>query len=135
MPEIIGYHHLNLTVTDATKSAEWWTKVLGFTVLREFEREGMTKVILRHPISGTLFGFTTHGPRASNDSFSEFRTGMDHVAFSVKDRAELEAWKRQFEEFGVDHSEIKASVTGDLIAFRDPDNIQCEVYADTPTNS
>jgi catechol 2,3-dioxygenase-like lactoylglutathione lyase family enzyme len=53
---------------------------------------------------------------------------MDHVAFAVPDRAALDAWKARFEELGVEHSEIKPSVMGDMIAFRDPDNVQFEVY-------
>jgi catechol 2,3-dioxygenase-like lactoylglutathione lyase family enzyme len=132
MPEITGYRHVNLTVTDITRSTEWHTRVLGFTMVKQVERDGMVKVLLRHPATGIMFGFTGHGPRASGDQFSEFRTGMDHVAFAVRDRAGLEAWKARFEEFGVEHSEVKPSLMGDMIAFRDPDNIQFEVYWERP---
>jgi len=128
-PEITGYHHLNVTVTDVARSTAWYTEVLGFTKLKEFERDGFTKVVMVHPGSRISFGLTGHGARASGDVFSEFRTGMDHVAFAVKDRAELDAWKVRFASLGVTHSEIKPSVMGDLITFRDPDNIQYEVYA------
>lgn len=132
MPDISGYHHLSLTVTDLDKSTAWWTEVLGFEVFTRFERDGMTKVVMRHPACGTYFSLTGHGPRSPAEAFSEFRTGMDHLAFSVADRTELTAWKARFEKRGVEHSEIKASVVGDLIAFRDPDNIAFEVYADNP---
>ena len=135
MAEISGYHHLSLTVTDLDRSTAWWTEVLGFTVLRRFERDGMTKVILRHPSCGALFSLTGHGDRAPDEPFSEFRTGMDHLAFAVTDRAELDAWKARFEELGVEHSDIKTSPSGELIAFRDPDNIAIEVYRDTPQQS
>ena len=40
--------------------------------------------------------------------------------------------RSRFERLGVAHSEIKPSVVGDLSAFRDPDNIQLEVYAPYP---
>lgn len=135
MPELTGYHHLSLTVTDLDKSTAWWTEVLGFEVFTRFERDGMTKVVMRHPACGAYFSLTGHGERTPSEAFSEFRAGMDHLAFSVTDRAELETWKARFEEHGVEHSEIKASVVGDLIAFRDPDNIAFEVYADNPTHS
>lgn len=135
MPEISGYHHLSLTVTDLDRSTTWWTKVLGFEVFSRFERDGMTKVVMRHPSCGAYFSLTGHGGRAPSERFSELRTGMDHLAFTVADRTELEAWKARFEEHGVEHSEIKASVVGDLIAFRDPDNIAFEVYADRPATS
>ena len=129
MPAISGYHHVNLTVTDIEKSTAWYTEVMGFSKLRDFERDGFRKVILVHPASGVAFGFTDHGAKASGDAFSEFRTGMDHFAFAVPTRDELDSWKARFEESGVTHSEIKASAMGDMIAFRDPDNIQLEVYA------
>lgn len=128
-PQITGYHHLSVTVTDVARSTAWYMEVLGFTKVKEFERDGYTKVVMVHPGSGVSFGLTGHGARASGDAFSEFRTGMDHVAFAVKNRAELEAWKEHFARLGVTHSEITPSVTGNLIAFRDPDNIQHEVYA------
>ncbi len=129
MPEISAYHHVNLTVTDIDKSTAWYSDVMGFAQFKDFERDGFRKVILVHPASGTAFGFTDHRDRSSHDSFSEFRTGMDHFAFTVPSRPELDAWKAHFEEKGVTHSEIKPSAMGDLIAFRDPDNIQLEVYA------
>jgi glyoxylase I family protein len=131
MPEITGYHHVSITVTDLEKSTAFWTEVVGFELFRRFERDGMTKVVLRDPQSGAYFSLTGHGRRASGDGFSEFRTGMDHLAFSVSNRAELEAWKARFEQHGVEHSEIKPSLVGDMIAFRDPDNIAFELYAET----
>jgi glyoxylase I family protein len=132
MPEITGYHHLSLTVNDLDKSTSWWAEVLGFEVLTRFERDGMTKVVMRHPACGAYFSLTDHGERTPRESFTEFRTCMDHLAFAVADRAQLEAWKARLAELGVEHSEIKVSVAGDLIAFRDLDNIAVEVYADNP---
>lgn len=131
MPELCGYHHLSLTVTDLARSTAWWTEVLDFEVFTRFERDGMTKVVMRHPACGAYLSLTGHGERAPSEVFSEFRTGMDHLAFSVSSPAELEAWKARFEARHVEHSEIKASVVGDLVAFRDPDNIAFEVYADS----
>jgi hypothetical protein len=49
---------------------------------------------------------------------------------SVPDIEDLRAWKRRFEDHGVDHSEIKKTGTGAaMITFRDPDNIQIELFA------
>lgn len=132
MPEITGYHHVSLTVPDAGKSAVWYSQVLGFTKLTSLEGDGFGKILLMHPASKTGFAVTGHGARGSGDAFSEFRTGMDHLAFSVADRASLEAWRARFAELGVEHSEIKPSAMGDVIVFRDPDNIQLEVYAPYP---
>ncbi len=132
MPQISGYHHVALTVTDVDKSSDWYTTVLGFGKLKDFERGGFRKVLLIHPASGTALGLTDHKARGSGDAFSEFRTGLDHLAFSVAGRAALEAWQARLDELGVDHSEIKPSAAGDVIVFRDPDNVQLEVYASSP---
>ncbi len=64
MPQITGYHHLNVTVTDVARSAAWYTEVLGFTTVKEFERDGYIKVVMAHPGSRTMFGLTGHGARA-----------------------------------------------------------------------
>jgi glyoxylase I family protein len=90
----------------------------------------MQRVLLRHPSSGLVVGLAVH---ASNPGrpFNELTTGLDHIAFSVADRAELQDWLRWFERHGVDHSPINEGVTGWVVTFRDPDNIQLEVYSRT----
>ena len=128
MPEISGYHHLNLTVPDLEKSTDWYTTVLGFQKMRELNGDGWRKVLLMQPQSHLVFGLTAH-EHGSPGRFEETRTGMDHIAFQVPNRAELDAWEARFEEAGVAHSPIKESAMGWLIVFRDPDNIQLEVYA------
>lgn len=132
MAEITGYHHLSLTVPDVGKSAAWYSQVLGFVRLTELEGDGFRKIVLMHPASRTGFAVTEHGARGSGDAFSEFRTGLDHLAFAVADRAALEDWKARFEQLGIEHSDIKPSAMGDVIVFRDPDKIQLEVYAPYP---
>ncbi len=128
MPTISGYHHLNLTVTDLTRSVNWYCDVLGFDRMREFQGQGFTRAFVRHPDSQMYLGFTCHGAKGSADAFSEFRTGMDHMAFTVPGSTDVDHWKRRFAELEVDHSEVKASA-GALITLRDPDNIQLEIYA------
>lgn len=69
--------------------------------------------------------------------FSERRTGLDHLAFQVSNREQLEAWIARFDAHGVVHSEIKAAaIPGTfLVVFRDPDGIQLELFAPVQTNS
>lgn len=129
MPELSGVHHINFSVTDLQRSAEWYMGVLGLTMGWEMpDTEGRgQKIALLHPTSPFRLVLSHHA-RNDGQAASEFRTGLDHLAFTVTDRAELERWQRRFEELGVDHSEIKEGATGYLITFRDPDNIQLEVY-------
>jgi glyoxylase I family protein len=129
MPEFSGVHHLNFSVTDLNRSASWYIDVLGLNKGWEMEDvEGRgRKLVLLHPTEPLRIVLTVHQSN-QGEPFSEFRTGLDHVAFTVADRASLEAWARRFDELGVEHSPIKEGATGWLITFRDPDNVQLEMY-------
>ena len=128
-----GIHHINLSVTDADRSADWYEEVFGLERLLKFEDEQgrWSKLILRHP-SGLLVGLTQHHANRG-EAFDEVRTGMDHVAFSVSDDSALDHWERHLDDIRVTHSEIRTSPLGRLIVMRDPDNIQLEVYAAKPS--
>ena len=128
MTEVLGYHHLSLSVTDLGKSTEWYQQVLGLEVAAEIEGEGFRRTRLRAPNSGVTLTLTRHDEQ-SGESFSERRPGMDHVALAVGGVAEVEGLKDRFAELGVQHSEVKASSGGTaMITLRDPDNIQIEVF-------
>ena len=68
-------------------------------------------------------------PNPVSDSFDERTIGLDHFALRVPDRAALEAWAQHLDEVGVQHSGVKEEVGGPLIVFRDPDDIQLELWA------
>jgi glyoxylase I family protein len=79
--------------------------------------------------SNTLFGLHQHATPAPEGDFSEFRVGLDHVAFGCADRAELEKWARRLDELGVAHGQIKDAGYGSGLGFRDPDGIALEFFA------
>ena len=128
MTQVLGYHHLSLSVTDLAKSTEWYQQVLGLDVAAEIEGEGFRRTRLRAPESGVTLTLTRHDQQ-SGETFSERRPGMDHVALQVASADEVKALKDRFAELGVDHSEVKAARGGTaMITLRDPDNIQIEVF-------
>jgi len=131
MSQVDNIHHLNLTVRDLEASMAWYGELFGMQ--RSFEREsaeyGWLKAGLLHPETGFRLNFTQHRP-GSTDRFSEVNLGMDHVAFHVTGgKTALETWINRLDERGIEHSEIKRGDVGDVITFRDPDNIQLELYA------
>lgn len=136
MPDITGVNHINFTVLDLKKSAAWYAEIFGLTTLWELEDVGQgAKVIMLHPGSRLMIGLTEHKSNPG-DRFSEFRTGLDHASFSVATREELEAWQARFEQLGVEHSPMTQTPRGAWeLVFRDPDNIQLELFAFSPPQS
>ncbi len=131
MPDIKGFHHVSLSVTDVDKSAAWYGEVLNFEVVTTVEGEGFRRSRMRASASGLVLTLTQHEAK-DGEPFDERRTGLDHAAFVV-DNQDLDEWKARFEELDVDHSEVKTTPAGgSMITLRDPDNIQLEVFATPP---
>lgn len=122
-------HHVTLTVTDLTRSREFYTSLLGFQVALEYG----PKLLLSNGHMILAVAPAPNPDRAiSGDRFDENRVGLDHLSFSVGSRDDLEAAARLFEEHNVPHGEIEdlgAGLRLYVLAFRDPDNIQLELSA------
>jgi glyoxylase I family protein len=56
------------------------------------------------------------------------RVGLDHLAFRVADADELQCWAAHFDAMGVTHTGIINTGYGPTLVFRDPDNMQLELY-------
>ena len=131
---IIGIHHLGLTVSDVERSAQWYEDVLGFARIGGLgvattERR---KVYLRHAGLDIRLGLVEHSS-SSKRPFDETESGLDHLSFEVPTRDDLERWASRLQELGVAFSPIAAShvIPGAaVLVFRDPDNIQLELYTD-----
>jgi glyoxylase I family protein len=131
---IMGLHHLGLTVRNVDTSAAWYEQVLGFRRVGEYESPdgARRKVFLSHEGLGVRLGLTQHRG-ATGDAFDETRVGLDHLAFAVRDRDDLERWAARLSAAAVTHSPIAPanSIPGAaVLVFRDPDNIQLELFAD-----
>jgi glyoxylase I family protein len=105
MPSITGAHHAALTVTDADRSAGWYSDLLGMQVVMTGDDQSVKYRVLAHAGSGWLLGIRQY-PNRQADSFDEFRTGLDHLAFCVASRAELEEWERELSRRGIAFSPI-----------------------------
>jgi glyoxylase I family protein len=124
-----GMHHITIRVTDMDRSKRFYSEVLGFDVQTPAEdlaffQVGPTLIVLRLPLEGTPEG----------DRFSEYRIGVDHLAFSVDDRNELEKLVNVLGEAGVETAgiEVDPVLNKEYVCFRDPDNVQWEFYGVEP---
>jgi catechol 2,3-dioxygenase-like lactoylglutathione lyase family enzyme len=129
-PAINGFGHIDLTVTDGERSVRWWEQVMGFRRVHHGEKPGFKVWNVYHP-SFLSVGFVEHSKRAT-DRFDERAVGLDHLALRVPDRAALEAWAKHLDDLGIAHSGVQEENGGPLIVFRDPDNIQLELWAYDP---
>ena len=120
-----GIHHVVLRVTDMERSRRFYQEVLGFNVQTPmsdlyFFAAGPALIVLRPPLDGTPEG----------DRFSERRIGVDHLAFAVEGRAELDQAVAALRGAGVhtEGVELDPVLNKEYIGFRDPDNVQWEFY-------
>lgn len=126
-----GVHHIVLTVTDVAHSTGFYEKVLGMKVLQSSDQgsvlaDGAGMLCLQRPAEVV-----------TNDRFNENRVGLDHVAFSVSSRRELEDTLGVLTGLEVKTAGIEWDPDGEAeyVCFRDPDNIQVEVYVWTAYSS
>ena len=128
LPGMRGITHLSLSVRDLERSAAFYREVLGLRVLvPPFERSGAYRETILALPDGTGLCLQEH---AANDgsTFSESRTGLDHVAFSVPDRADLDRWGARLDALGLPYDWQPDNAFGSMLVFRDPDHIQLELH-------
>ena len=131
-------HHIALTVRDLDASVTWYEQVFAVQHVMDAPHEGGTARILIDESSSLFFALHTHD-EASGDEFSERRTGLDHVGMVVAAREDLVRWQDHLEQHGVrradradrplTQSPIADEPYGAVLVFRDPDNIQLEMFA------
>lgn len=131
-------HHVAITVTDLDASVEWYEKVFGLERRLDAPHEGGLGRLLADDAMELVIVLHRHD---ANDGgrFAETQTGLDHVGFSVPSRADLEAWQVHLEAHGVarveatgrplTQSPIADEPYGSVLVFRDPDNVQLELFA------
>jgi glyoxylase I family protein len=131
MPTFLRALHMALTVRDMRLSAEWYERVLGFGLVKEFEvtagDTGIPRILLLHQHSGFLLGLCNHAGR-TGDSFDPLRTGLDHVALEVADRADLGSWIAHLDKLGVGHSPVRELGHSSFVSLEDPDGVQIELW-------
>lgn len=121
--------HVALTVRDLSVSVPWYEALLGAKPLLDED----TDPDMHHNVyllaGGTLLGLHQHKTPAPEGAFSEYRVGLDHIAFGCASRQELEQWTRRLDDLGIKHGGVKDASYGSGVSFRDPDGIALEFFA------
>lgn len=135
VPATSGIHHFSPTVSDVEASAAWYAEVFGLERLDRLaphhgDEEGGYAVLLVDPRTGFLIGLHHHA-EAIDGAFDERRVGLDHIAWAVPERTDLDRWAAWLDDLGVAHSGVidkQGASTYSVVVFRDPDNIQLELF-------
>lgn len=124
---LLGTHHVAIICSDYTRSKQFYTQLLGLTVVAEHYRQQRDswKLDLALP-DGTqieLFSFPDCPPRTNNPEAQ----GLRHLAFAVGDIQQCVA---HLEQHGVDVEPIRIDeCTGKHYTFfKDPDALPLELY-------
>jgi glyoxylase I family protein len=80
------------------------------------------------PVQIGLVQHTGTGPQP----FDPTTVGLDHAAWSVDTREELDDWEQMFAENGVAHSPIADVGQVAILNFKDPDGIALALFWDAP---
>jgi glyoxylase I family protein len=126
--------HVRLTVTDIERSRQFYESVFGWPVLLEVPQNAdeATRRRLGFLFGGVIYdlGGTLLGLRpVATDRFDEDRAGLDHIAFRMGSKAELDAAAAHLDDIGIRHEPIKDIGPSYILEFRDPDNIALELTA------
>lgn len=132
MRDLGAIHHVALSVSDCDRSSRWYTTVLGFEELFREDGAHRRACVLRFPDGGYSVGLVQHLP-ADGTRFDPTRTGLDHLAFTVASRGELDEWAHRLQRHGVDHTGVAEIPAGAILNFRDPDGIGLALFWDGPT--
>ena len=131
-----GYSHVRLTVRDLARSRAFYDELFGWDVAYELpaDADDATRKAFGFLFGGIIYSFPggLFGLRPvaeGTDSFSEDRVGLDHLAFAVGSRAELDAAIAVLDGLGAPHEAVKDLGQISILEFRDPDGIALELSA------
>ena len=119
--------HVAITVSDLDASRQWYTRVLGAEPVLDEDTGPFHHVV--YALGSTLLGLHGFPVLNSDEKFDERRPGLDHIAFGVATRKELEQWAARLDDLGVTRGDIIDAHYGSGLAFKDPDNIALELFA------
>jgi glyoxylase I family protein len=127
VPSCTGFHHAALTVRDLDESARWYERVFDLEIVMDEAAEQRAARVYRLLGTSTWLGLVEHQAN-EGAPFSPTRTGLDHLAIDVAQRADIDDWVAHLDTLGVEHSGAIDTPWGAILNFPDPDGIQLSIF-------
>ncbi len=134
MDDLVAFHHVALSVRDCDHSARWYATVLGMEEMFREDGETRRACVMRFASGGYSIGLVEHRPVGGTE-FDPRCTGLDHLAFTVPSRADLDRWADQLARHHIEHSGVIEIPPGAIVNFNDPDGIGLALFWDDPEAS
>ena len=125
-PAMPAITHVALTVTDLERSVAWYKRLLRSDPVLDEDTGPFHHTVFA--LGGTLLGLHSFPDPESGPAFDPRRPGLDHVAFGVADRDELERWRGRLDELDITWSDIVDAHYGSGLSFKDPDGLALELF-------
>jgi glyoxylase I family protein len=126
-PTLGAITHVAVTVRDLAASVPWYSRLVGAGPVLDEDTGPFRHAVFA--VGGTLLGLHQFPEGIEEGAPNPRRLGMDHIAFGVADRAELDAWARRLDELGIVRGDVVDAHYGSGLAFKDPDGIALELFA------
>ena len=137
MPATARLHHIAITVHSCATSVPWYEAVFGLAYRMDIPHDGGTGKLLTDDEQQLAVVLHEH-EKTPDGSFDERVIGLDHIGFLV-DGDDLPQWQAHLERNSVERvhradrpltqTPIAEEPYGKVLVFRDPDNIQLELFA------
>ncbi|MBG6219038.1 catechol-2,3-dioxygenase [Arthrobacter sp. CAN_A6] len=126
MPSFTGIDHLALTVSDLAVSVPFYSRLWNTEPAATMDDGPFFRQVFVLP-GGMTLGLTQHD-HGSGKPFDGKSPGLDHIGFTVVNRAELEAWAKLLDIQDISHSGLVEASYGTALSFKDPDGIALEFF-------
>lgn len=127
MHELLGFHHVAVTIRDLDASVAWYREVLGFEELFSEDAPDRRACVMTFPNGDYGVGLVEY-PTIPFEAFDPKHAGLDHLAFTVGTLDEIRDWAARLSDAGVVHSGVIDIPSGAILNFKDPDGLALALF-------
>lgn len=120
-------HHIAIICSNYKVSKDFYTKILGFTIVKETFRESNNTIKLDLALNEDIYIELFYIPKAPLRSSYPEANGLRHLAFEVKNINQVITYLRGY---GIKSEEVRIDPLTNraFTFFADPDGLPLEIY-------